>query len=165
MVGGIDADRNYFLIDVERFKTSAINEYFEHIKNLHLKWGFRKIRAEITAAQQTIVTALKKDYIAREGLLITVDEFRPVRTMGSKEERIDATLGPRYANRQIWHYEGGYCQILEDELTRRRPPHDDVKNAWADCVEILVPPTARHMVRHQDKEPIHHSRFGGVVFK
>ncbi len=64
----------------------------------------------------------------------------------------------------MWHYEGGNCQILEDELIRQRPPHDDVKNAWADVVDLLVPPTARHTRRRVGKGPITNSRFGGVAF-
>ena len=163
-MGGVDSERNYFVLDVVRFKTDEITEYYRNIKDLHMKWGFTKLRAEITAAQQAIVTSLRKDYIAKEGLMISVDEFRPTKAMGTKEERIDAVLGPRYENRQMWHYEGGSCQILEEELVKKRPPHDDVKNAWADCVEILVPPTARRIRAAHTKAPITNSRFGGVAF-
>jgi hypothetical protein len=164
VVGAMDADRNYFVLDIERFKTEDISEYFRYIKEMHMAWGFTKLRAEITAAQQTIVTSLRKDYIAREGLVISVDEFRPNRGMGTKEERIDATLGPRYENKQMWHYEGGNCQILEDELVSQRPPHDDVKNAWADVVDLMVPPTARRVNPRVGKPAITNSRFGGVAF-
>lgn len=41
----------------------------------------------------------------------------------------------------IWHYKGGECQTLEEELQSRNPPHDDVIDALASAIDIAVKPT------------------------
>ncbi|MGD9682594.1 MAG: hypothetical protein AB7L70_19150 [Pyrinomonadaceae bacterium] len=162
VVVGMDPYNNYYILDVERFKTDKISEYFEKVMTLHGKWSFRKIRAETTAAQKIIVKDLKENYIRKHGLALSVDEFSPSRIQGSKEERIAATLYPRYENRQIWHYKGGYCQILEEELVQQNPAHDDVKDCLTACIQICVPPTLSALSRKSGYEGKYHSRFGGI---
>ena len=68
VVVGVDGDNNYYVLDVERFKTDKISDYFQKILKLHQKWDFRKIRAEVTVAQQVIVNDLKQNYIRPHGL-------------------------------------------------------------------------------------------------
>jgi len=122
VVVGTDHYNNHYVLDIERFKTDSIKEYFDNIVKLHNKWGFNKLRAEVSVAQKTIVNELKRNYIARNGLALSIDEYRPTRHEGTKEERIEATLKPRYENTQMYHYEGGNCQVLEEELVLRHPP-------------------------------------------
>ncbi len=141
VVVGVDSNLNYYVLDIDRFKTDKISDYFSHILRLHQKWDFRKIRAEVTAAQSVVVKAIKDDHIRRHGLSLAVEEFRPNRHQGSKEERIEATLQPRYSNRQMWHYYGGNCQLLEEELVLQNPPHDDIKDCLAACVDTAVAPS------------------------
>ena len=78
--------------------------------------------------------------IKQHGLSLSVEEFRPNKHQGNKEERIAAVLEPRYDNLQIWHYRGGNVQTLEEELMSRNPPHDDVKDALASAVDMAVKP-------------------------
>ena len=139
VVVGIDADNNIYILDIDRFKTDRISEYFDHIFHLVSKWSFRKIRAEVSVAQQAIVRQLK-ELIKQHGLSLSVDEFRPNKHQGNKEERISAILEPRYDNLQIWHYRGGNIQTLEEELMSRNPPHDDIKDALASAVDMAVKP-------------------------
>ena len=139
VVVGIDADNNIYVLDIDRFRTDRISDYFDHIFQLISKWSFRKLRAEVTVAQQAIVRQLK-ELIKQHGLSLSVDEFRPNRHQGNKEERIAAVLEPRYDNLQIWHYRGGNVQTLEEELMSRNPPHDDVKDALASAVDMAVKP-------------------------
>lgn len=138
VVIGIDADNSIFILDIDRFRTDRISEYFEHLLQLSTKWSFRKLRAETTVAQVAIVKQLKET-IKLNGLSISIDEFRP--NKGSKEERIAAILEPRYDNLAIWHYRGGNIQTLEEELMARHPPHDDVKDALAAAIDIAVKPS------------------------
>jgi hypothetical protein len=138
VVVGVDSENNIYVLDIDRFKTDRISEYFEHLLQLSTKWSFRKLRAETTVAQMAIVKQLK-DTIKSNGLSISIDEYRP--NKGSKEERIAATLEPRYDNLSIWHYRGGNIQTLEEELMARHPPHDDVKDALAAAIDIAVKPT------------------------
>jgi phage terminase large subunit-like protein len=164
-VVGVDRDYNYYVLDIDRFKTDQISEYFQRILALHVKWDFRKLIAEVTAAQDVIVKDLKNSYIARHGLALAVEDFRPTRELGSKEERMEAILQPRYANRQILHYRGGNCQLLEEELVTPNPPHDDIKDSLATCINACVAPTANMSANSMLNRPdyLGNNRFGGVL--
>ena len=157
VVIGVDADNNIYVLDIDRFKTNKIIDIFEHVAHMHEKWSFRKLRAEVTVAQAMIVQQLK-DYIREYGMSLSIDEFRPTK---NKEERIAAALEPKYDNHQMWHYRGGNCQVLEEELVMRHPPHDDVKDALASAVEIAVKPM-QHTMHSERKNVINfNSRFRG----
>jgi hypothetical protein len=163
-VVGVDGKHNYYVLDIDRFKTDKISEYFSHILRLHQKWDFRKLRAEVVAAQQAIVQALKLDYIRPHGLALSIDEHKPNRHDGAKEERINAVLQPKYDNRQVWHYHGGNCQTLEEELVRRNPPHDDIKDALASCIDTAIAPTFSLLTSQTTNlQSMTHSRFGGIM--
>jgi len=94
-----------------------------------------------------------------------VDEYRPSRWQGAKDERILATLEPKYSNGQMWHYLGGNCQMLEEELIFTNPPHDDIKDALASAVDFAVAPL--DIFKQQKDAEAHsfgfHRRFGGVA--
>lgn len=163
VVVGVDSDNTYYVLDIDRFKTDKISDYFDKILRMHQKWDFRKLRAEVTSAQSVIVRDLKDNYIRRHGLALSIEDFKPNRHAGSKEERIEAILQPRYHNRQIYHYMGGNCQILEEELVLQNPPHDDVKDCLASCIDSAVAPTAMKasVSSLQKRQAV--SRFGGYV--
>lgn len=166
VVVGVDPNNNYYVLDIDRFQTDSIKEHFSHILSMHNKWDFRKLRIEVNSSQKSIVKELKDVYIRGEGLALSLDEFSPTRHLGQKEERIAAALQPRYENRAIWHYQGGNCQILEDELVLSRSPHDDVKDALASCIEICVAPTgSRQRLASTQSNIITHPRFGGVSYR
>jgi len=98
-------------------------------------------------------------------LSLTVDEYRPSKFIGSKEERIIASLEPKYANQQIWHYLGGNCQVLEEELIFANPPHDDCKDALAAVIsaDFAIPPTNFFSYAKSAMTNFSfHSKFGGV---
>lgn len=163
-VVGMDKNNNVFILDIDRFKTDKISHYFEHILKLHQKWDFRKIRVETVVAQKAIAKSLKEDFIKPYGLALSVVENNVTRNEGRKEERIDAVLQHRYDNGQMFHYHGGNCQVLEDELVLQKPPHDDVKDSVAAAVEFAVPPTGgdRGASRREQVMQNTHSRFGGI---
>jgi phage terminase large subunit-like protein len=164
VVVGVDGQSNYYILDIDRFKTDKISEYYNRILKLHEEWGFRNIRAEVSAAQAVIVKDLKENYIRPNGIALAVEEFRPSRWTGAKEERIMAVLEPKYANRSIWHYAGGYCQYLEEELIFANPAHDDIKDALASAVDFAKAPV-NSFRQQKAKEPAFnfHSRWGGVA--
>lgn len=164
VVIGVDSENNIYILDIDRFKTDGkISVYFKHILDLHIKWGFSKMRAEINAAQASIVKELKEVYIKQYGLSLRVDEFRPTTREGSKEERVSSILEPKYDNQQIWHYKGGLCNTLEEEVIMNKPPHDDVKDALASAIDIAIAPKrsfgSGSIVTNN---VIHYNRFGGV---
>ena len=162
-VVGIDSDNNYYVLEIDRFKSDRIADYFDAILRAHRKWGFRKIRCEVTVAQTVIVRDIKENYIKPNGLSLMVDEHRPTRHDGSKEERIAATLEPKYDNLQVWHYKGGNITALEEELVLQKPPHDDCKDALTAAIDICVAPARVRRTSSFDSKVVYHSRFGGVA--
>jgi len=164
VVLGVDQKVNYYILEIDRFKTNSPSEIFKRILKLYEKWGFTKLRAEVTAAQGAIVTDFKESYIRPLGLSLAVEEFRPTRWEGAKYERIMAALEPKYSNRQMWHYPGGNCQVLEEELLFTNPAHDDVKDALASCVSFAIAPLNVFRLQKENKSEFQfHSRFGGVA--
>lgn len=159
-VVGVDSSHNYYVLDIDRFKTNKISEYFDRILRLHWKWGFRRLRAEITAAQSMIVNDLKENYIRVHGLSLSIDEHKPTK---NKEEWMGIVLQPKYENKQVWHYSGGFCSLLEEELSQQRPAHDDIKDCLAAAIEISKPPTFKAFVDHSARRVEAHARFGGVL--
>lgn len=140
VVVGVDADNFIYVLEVDRFKSDRISDYFDHIFTAQNKWEFRKMRAEVTVAQVAIVKQLK-EMIRENGISLSIEEYRPNKTQGRKEERIAAILEPRYDNLQVLHYRGGNIQYLEEELQSRFPPHDDCKDALATAVDMAVKPS------------------------
>lgn len=168
VVLGVDSQYNYYILDIERFKTTKISDYFAKILALYQRWDFRKIRAEVSIAQKVIVQDLKDNYIRPYGLALSVEEFQPNRHQGSKEERIEAALQPRYANGQMWHFKGGNCALLEEELIMQNPPHDDIKDCLASCVDMAVAPSKgmdrnRSEISNSPNRMSPHPRFGGFL--
>jgi hypothetical protein len=165
VVIGIDGDKNIYLLDIERVKTDKISDYYDLIIRYHVKWDFRKLRAETTAAQKTIVRELKNSYLKPNGIALSIDEHSPTRHDGNKAERIHAVLQPRYQQGAIWHYVGGECQNLEEELVLKNPPHDDIKDALASSIEIAIPPMGLGARIKERANVIYHNRFGGVAYR
>ena len=163
VIAGVDYENNIYVLDIQRFRTDKISEYFKQILDTSNRWGYRILRAETTAAQAAIVQSLKQDFFAPQGLMIKVEEVKPTRHQGSKEERLEAILVPRYDNLQVYHFKGGMTQVLEEELISKNPPHDDVKDALATCIEGLVRPASRPINRMLQDNVVAHPRFGGRV--
>lgn len=163
VVIGVVSSGDIFVLDIDRFKADRIIGYYDHIMEMHQKWEFPKLRAEVTAAQAVIARDLK-DKIRQNGATIKIEENRPGKREGSKQERVAAVLEPRYEDQMIWHYKGGYTPVLEEELILSRPKHDDIKDCLAAVVEIAVAPKQRHNRDKQQSKPIFNRRFGGVAF-
>lgn len=163
---GVDGHNNYYVLEIDRFRTDQPSEYFKRILKLHEKWGFRKIRAEVSVAQIVLVNDFKENYIRKYGLSLTVDEFRPTRAMGAKEERIMAVLEPKYQNRQVWHYASGHCQTLEEELIYVNSAHDDIKDALASAIDYAAgkaPINSYRIQKENTNAYSFNSRWGGVA--
>lgn len=162
VVIGVDHEGYIYVLDIDRFKTDKIATYFQHIVDLHSRWDFKKLRAEVTTAQSVIARDLK-DRIRQEGMRLAIEEYRPSRHDGRKEERIAAALEPRYDNQTILHFKGGYTPVLEEELVQARPKHDDIKDCLAAVVEIAIAPKQRNMNTSRRSNVVYHSRFGGIA--
>jgi phage terminase large subunit-like protein len=150
-----------YVLDLDRFRTTKYEEYYRRILDMHLKWGFRKLRVETNAGANLICEYIK-DRIREEGVRFTLDGKNTSSRGGSKEQRIAAILEPRYENGDVWHPRSGLVMELEEELMLERPAHDDLKDALAAAVEISSPPMA-----YGNKSKVFrlktHPRFGGIV--
>ena len=162
VVIGIDSSGNIYVLDIDRFKTDKIQGLFDKVAELHSKWQFNKLRAEINGAQGMIASDLR-DRLKQEGMRLSIDTHSPSRHEGSKSERIAAVLEPRYENGSMWHLKGGNTPVLEEELMKARPAHDDVKDALASAVEIARAPMRRGN-RDNKVVDMFHPRFGGVTY-
>jgi len=162
VVIGIDSDSNIYVVDIDRFKSKKNLEYFQHIAELHSKWRFSKLQAEVTVAQVTIVEAIK-DYVKQYGLTLSVVEYRPGKQEGTKPQRIAAILEHRYDDDKMWHFEGGWTSVLEEELVQARPAHDDMKDALASAVSIAIKPqrSSGSSISEFLATSVPKSRFGG----
>lgn len=164
VVIGIDSEGYIYVLDISVFKSDKISDYFSAISHLHSQWEFNKLRAEVTVAQVVIVRDLK-DKLREEGLRLSIDEHRPTRNEGTKAERIAAALEHKYENQTIWHFRGGYNDMLEEELILARPAHDDIKDALASAVEIAVKPKGSSLRENNVTTLSTHPRFGGVTYR
>jgi phage terminase large subunit-like protein len=163
MVVGVDEDGYIYVLDIERFKTNKISVMYDRVEKLYRKWRFRKIRCEISGMQKMIVSQFR-DYMRSQQIVFSIDEYTPPRNM-KKEERIAAMLEPRYENNMIFHYKGGNCSLLEEELIMNFPEHDDLKDALASCVDILKPPLKSYRTHDKSNVIQFDSKFGGVRFR
>ena len=165
IVIGMDYQGQIYIIDIDRFKTNKMETYFQAVFNMCSKWEFTRIRAEVTAAQETIAEYIQ-DRAKDIGLSLRVDKHRPTRSQGSKEERISAALEPRYENQEVWHFKGGFTDMLEEELLQANPRHDDLKDCLASAVtgEIKRPRAPRQEYEEQVVQLQAHPRFGGPMY-
>jgi len=162
VVIGINHDREIYVLDIERFKTSSYREMFDKALAMYSRWGFSKLRCEVGASQGAIVKQFK-DYMNEDGIYFPIDEYNP-RYHGSKEERMNSILTPRYENGKMWHYRGGACQLLEEEVRNSRPPHDDMKDALSSAIDFARPPSApRSAFETEGNNVVRMTRFGGVA--
>lgn len=154
---GISAEHDVFVLDIDRFKTDKISVMADHLEKMYTKWGWIRLRAEVNAAQNLAIEQIK-DFNRQRGIFYTIDKHNELR---QKELRIMTNLEPRYAEGKVYHYRGGNCQVLEDELQSTKPPHDDISDALAAAVEIATPPSKGN----QGKKVVNistHSKWGGI---
>lgn len=142
VVIGLDKDGFIYVLDLDRFKTSDYNVYYEHICRLHDYWGFKKLRIETNSGGRLVANQLET-FIRQEGRSLIIEPNYTASNTGKKFERHAAVLEWRYKKKYIKHFKGGLIPDLEDEVVMARPPHDDLEDALCSAVEISKPPSAR----------------------
>lgn len=158
---GVDSEGFIYVLDLDRFQTSDFLVYYDAIRRLHTKWGFRKILIETNAGGKFVEQEVKK-FIRLNGDSLVVEGRNKVSHDLKKAERIATILEPRYNNGDVWHCRGGLVSALEEEIMLERPKHDDLKDALCSAVEISVVPSARKDNSDNVVQIKYHSRFGGV---
>lgn len=160
-VVGVDHEGFIYVLDLKRFQTDKEQVYFDEIIEMYDYWGFKSITVETNSAGKFIKKYLE-DEVRRQGGKLVVEGKPHVSHQGSKEERIEHTLAPRYQSGTIYHRKGGYTKELENELVLSRPAHDDLKDAVAGAVALCVTPLKRgRNVTRGTGKVVELSRFGG----
>jgi predicted phage terminase large subunit-like protein len=157
VVIGVDKQHNIYILDIDRFKTNKISVMADSLEKHFGKWKWIKLRAEVNAQQGLIVEQIR-DYNRKRGVYYNIDTINQII---NKEIRIMTNLEPRYSEGVILHYRGGLCQLLEDELSSSKPPHDDMSDALASVIEIATAP-ARRRERSKVSNISFHPKWGGV---
>ena len=157
---GVDEEGFKYILDIYRLKTNQISVMADTILEGYRKWRFKKLRAETNAQQGLVVNELK-NYLRRFNAVFSWDEKA---STGNKELRIISILEPLYSQGVIFHFRGGNCAILEDELVSSKPEHDDISDALAAVNEIAVAPIRRNKQKQNNNVIPFNRRFGGVSF-
>jgi phage terminase large subunit-like protein len=157
-VVGMDHDGYLYVLDLERFKTDKMEEYYEKAIELYIKWNFRTLVVE-TNNGGGLVAEFIKDKIRREGGTLEVKP-KAAPNDSSKYERILQILEPRYRNNEVFHNRIGYIRLLEEELKQPKPKNDDLKDAVTLAVSELKPPMSRGTALKNKQLTERLSRFG-----
>jgi len=160
-VVGIDHDGFIYVLDLERFRTSNFQEYYEKVHYLQHEWGFRRILVETNAAGSLVAQELEA-FIRRNGGSLVVERRAATHRSGSKEEKWAAVLEPRYDSKSVFHFRGGLTPELEEELLSARPRNDDLKDALCAAISIAKPPASKRFnYKELRNSNVVVGRFGG----
>lgn len=159
IVGGIDVKGNRYVMDIKRFKTAKISKMLGEILESYKKYTFKKLRIESVSGFRLVAEDLAES-LYDKGIRIPIDFYIPPNT-DAKAVRVNGILEPLYQSSAIYHYRGGNCQVLEEELVSIAPLNDDTKDAWAMCVDLMTLPVMRR--RTSTRKVVNfHPRYGGV---
>lgn len=159
-VGGIDEDGNRYFMYGQRVQSVKISDVDKMIEEAFRRYQFKALRIEAVSGFKMVAEDLA-DRLIRKGIRIPIDYYVPPRTGEGKAARINNILEPLYQAGAVYHYRGGVCQLLEDELVKINPVNDDLKDAWAMCNDIMKPPIMRQRKKTTNVVQ-YHPRFGGV---
>lgn len=162
VVIGVDFDGYIYVLDLDRFKTTNFQEYYERILSLQDKWGFRRMLVETNAGGYLVAQEIEK-FIRRNGGNLVVDRRPTTSKSGSKEDRWASVLEPRYESKSVFHRRGGLTPILEEELVQARSKNDDLKDALCAVISVSTPPIGKRIqdYRQMGQTNVVVGRFGG----
>lgn len=158
---GIDPRGNRYVLDIYRMRTDKQSELLGMIETAYRKWKFSKLRIEAVGGFKIVATNLISQ-LQNKGIRIPMETFHP--GSHAKVQRMTEVLEPLYSSGAMYHFRGGNCEILEQELVQVNPSHDDCKDAVSMAVstDFLVMPLA--FARPKRPSNIRfHPKYGGVI--
>lgn len=161
-IGGIKEDGTKYLLEAIRYKTDKVSETIDRLQLLYSKWKFKRLRIEAVGAFSMIAKDVAVQ-LERRGVRIPIDIYNP----GSlhKEVRMTNILEPAYQSQSVFHYRGGMAEVLEDEVISLRPPHDDLKDSWAMCIDPdFMKPTIKRRQFSRTNVLKFNKKYGGVDY-
>jgi hypothetical protein len=120
-----DKEGYLYVLEQKRFQTNKVEVYYDNLIELQEYWGFREATIESNVGGAIVVSFIQ-DEVRRTGGSLVV---KGVPSSKGKAERIELTLEPLYRNQSVFHFKGGLCKQLEEELRLARPSHDDLKDS------------------------------------
>lgn len=159
-IGGVTQTGIKYLLEAIRYKSNKPSETIERLESLYSKWNFKGLRIEAVGAFKLVAEDIKAQ-LERKGVRIPIDIYNPGTT--HKDLRIMNILEPGYQSHSIFHYRGGMAETLEDEIISVHPAHDDLKDAWAMCIdpEFMKISKNRRGIRHHNVLSFN-KKYGGV---
>lgn len=158
-VVGMDQDGYLYVLDLERFKTDKMEEYYDKAIDMFSRWGFKQLVVESNNGGG-LVAEYMKSVVRKEGGYLEIKP-KAAPNDSSKYERILQILEPRYRNSEVFHNRIGLIRLLEEELVQPKPRNDDLKDAVTLAVTELKPPMGRGIALARKKLTEQLSRFGG----
>ncbi len=161
-IGGMTSTGIKYLLDAQRIKTNKASEMVDLTEAMFSKWNFVALRIEAVGAFSMVANDIKTQ-LEQKGIRVPIELYNP--GTQHKEIRIANVLEPQYNSQSVFHYRGGYAEILETEIVTAHPAHDDLKDCWAMCID----PTFMKQ-RRNNRVKIHtnilqyNKRFGGVDY-
>lgn len=161
-IGGINDEGVRYLLEAIRFKTDKPSETTGMLDALFAKWKFKGLRIEAVGAFSMVAKDMKAT-LERNGIRIPIEIYNPGST--HKQTRIMNILEPAYQSQSVFHYRGGIAELLEDEIVSLHPPHDDLKDAWAMCIdpEFMKMTRIRRTLTHSNVLKFN-NKYGGVDY-
>jgi len=158
---GVDDEGYYYILDLDRFKTSSFQVYYDNVISLANKWGFRKIKIETNAGGKLVAQEIER--LARQSGGSLSVEKKANAGFGTKSKlmRQYAIVNPKYELQSIFHRRDGLFSALEEELVLERPPHDDLVDALGMALEDAKPPMKTKKYLDTERKVITDARFGG----
>ena len=154
------------MLDIHEFKTEDYDVYADNCISMYERWGFKAFAIEIKGAQIAIYNYIVAAF-RKKGYICTFHKENPSGHDGDKRMRIMSTLQPLYANKSIYHFDGGDTLKLEEQIYMKNPKHDDIADSLHLAVKLNLkrkPAAARQGNRPSNVIKIDR-QFGGRAFR
>ena len=161
-VVGIDELANRYILHIDRFRTDKTSEIKEKLLHCYSKYNFRALRIEAVSGFKLVANDIKIN-LEESGVSAPIELYIPT-SHEAKLVRINGILEPLYKCGHIWHFKGGNCELLENELVAMHSEHDDLKDSLATCCDpsFMKRPISFNNQRRSTNVIQYHPRFGGV---
>ena len=162
LAGGITEDSVKYLLEAIRYKTDKISETIDKVEILYSKWRFKAIRIEAVGGFKLVAEDMKVQ-LENRGVRIPIEIHNPGTV--HKDIRNLNVLEPAYQSQSVFHYRGGTAELLEEEIVSVNPAHDDLRDAWAMCLDpSFMKVTKRMKVIKRSNVLKFNSKYGGVEY-
>lgn len=159
MVGGIDSERNLYVLDYSYGKYLPF-KIVEEMYRLANKWHMYACHVEVVAFQQVLAYLIKQSF--NKFRPIVVKEYRP---KGEKKGRIKTMLEPYFKNCKVWmmKYMATNAKLTEEiEYFPQEGVSDDFLDVMAMIVEVCQPTAEKPKVRRPLPRYGANMKYGGI---